>query len=767
MTVKLTQSASQGTAWEHDRMPAPGVIPGAVPETLVTPEPRGQEHGLELLSTAVFWGCNIYDRDTVITQDVRLGAFAGQSSNRAGAQFTARYIERFGVLCAADGESLLDKDFIGRLRSDKGVSFAEILFRAVLAVEAACLRAMRRISGPAYKKIHPGTGGGQSTFVWSCSHPDTSRRAAEVGLIGLTELLPDELTWSSAEGQDGFNSALAKLLRAARRYRPLPPAAILLDAVTRRGIPWEPVGGNILRLGEGKFQHHIWSTVTSRTSRVADRLAQDKIATRRVLADLGLPVPKQMLVSSLREARAAAQEIGYPVVLKPLVGNTGKGVSANLTNRAEVPAAFKRAREIRREILVESFVDGQDYRILVVGNRVVAVARRIPPRITGDGWQTILQLIEELNADPLRDNFRRVAIKLDSELDRLLERDGLQLDTVLPANKSFQLRSTANVSTGGTTEDVTDVLHPENGEMAVRAAEAIGLDVAGVDFLTTDISRSYREVGGGIIEVNSRPGLKSHVWPASGKSRDAGGAIIETMFPPGEQGRVPVAIAAGPAAKSVAVAARSAEVLRGAGVETALVPGDENAEADRTTDPNAEEFLEEIRRPLRDPRLEALVHSTTLGEVTRRGLLVKACETCALLDRGDSESERLGLDIVRRATAGRIIQSAQRDLPDDLASLIGTERLVLVSAKGRNALLRRHLDAGGAAVVARNGPKAITISLTGFSSDDPRRSASVARLPMHSPPDEVEIQLFATALAHGMGVPPSAMRPALAEGLAA
>lgn len=717
-----------------------------------------RDHGVKILSSSVLNGCNAYAHTAVIVMDVDLGALADQDGNRVGADFIDRYVERFNGLDPLNPGNGLERTFVEHLRSGDGVSFFDLVFRAMLAVDTAAARAMRRLRDIEYCQVIREPESRRARFVWSSRFHELSRRAAEAGLAGVTELLPDELTWPSAAAGPGFDQALASLLKAARRERTLPPAAVLLDAAERKGIPWARIGGNVIRLGQGKFQGRIWSTVTSNTSRVGDRLSQDKVATHRVLEDIGLPVPRQIGVGSVREAKAAAEAIGYPVVVKPLGGNTGKGVSANLKAAREITPAFKRAREVGSDVVVESFVTGDDYRLLVVGGRVAAAARRVPPSVTGDGRRTIAELIEELNADPLRDNFRRARIKLDQELNRLLELAGYKLGTVLADGEAFRLRSTANVSTGGFTMDVTDILHPDNAEMAIRAAEAVGLDVAGVDFLTTDIARSYREVGGGIVEVNSRPGLRPHIWPVSGQSRDVGSAVIETMFPPGEQGRVPVAIVAGPDARGLAVAERAAALLRGAGIELALLPGDEAPAigGDAETADSAARQAEVIRRRLSDPRLAAMIRIVALDDVARHGLLTDACATAVIMNAGESDAERLGQEIVRRATVGAAIHPADLDLPTDLAGRIGTEGLMLVATGGENALLQRHLSAGGRAVVAENGSAETTISLVGASA---AAAVVVAALPAGTRRDAVDVEAFAVALALNMGFSPPDMRP--------
>ena len=641
-----------------------------------------------------------------------------------------------------------------------------MLFRAILALETATAFARRCLYGVAYSQVFPGPEPTQARFVWSCDVPEISRQAAQVGVIGFATLLPDELTWPSAMKPESFGPALRALWKKARQHRPLPPAAILLGAAHRRDIPFHVLGGNVIQLGEGRFQHRIWSTVTSATSRVADRLCKDKLATNRLLADLDLPVPPQRLVSSVKEALAAAKAIGYPVVVKPLGGNIGKGVSANLKGRDEIAGAFQRARLVGSQVIVESYVEGQDYRLLVVGGRVTAAALRVPARVTGDGKQTIGALIDHLNSDPLRDGFRRWPVPLDQELNRLLERAGYELNTVLPEGEVIQLRSAANVSKGGSAIDVTEDVHPDNAHMAIRTVEAIGLDVAGVDFLTQDIAKSYRKVGGGIVEVNSRPGLSSHTWPVVGPSRDVAGAILETMFPPGQRSRVPLAIVAAASQSGPALAARVSALLDRAGIVSAVAPEPAGVEADGAEN---DALPEAIRKPVRDPRLEALIHTRSLNGIAERGLNASSFDVATVLEFDGSDAARIALDILLRADGGGIVLSADRALPEDVLSGIAAKRLVLVSTDPLNPALQRHLAIGGQSVFASGIGMEIALSIVNLPGDEATSPRIIATLPAATPPHLVEGVAMATAVA--LGVCPSSqtvcaiLQEALNDGL--
>jgi len=260
-------------------------------------------------------------------------------------------------------------------------------------------------------------------------------------------------------------------------------------------------------------------------------------------------VPKQRLVQREDEAIDAARRIGHPVVVKPYNANHGRGVAINLRDDETVAVAFRQAQAISRSVIVETFIHGHDHRMLVINGELVAVAKRVPGHVVGDGTHTIEELVGIVNSDPRRGiGHEKVLtrIEFDSQADRLLAQLNYTRQTVPAAGEAIYLRSTGNLSTGGTSVDVTDAVHPDNREMAIRAVEAIGLDVGGVDFLTPDITHSYRESGGGAIcEVNAAPGFRMHMAPSEGKARDVAGPVLDMLFPPGTPSRIPIAAITG------------------------------------------------------------------------------------------------------------------------------------------------------------------------------------------------------------------------------
>ncbi|XP_014680436.1 PREDICTED: cyanophycin synthetase-like, partial [Priapulus caudatus] len=317
-----------------------------------------------------------------------------------------------------------------------------------------------------------------------------------------------------------FEAELEVFIHRAQRREFGPSTQSLVDAAVERNIPWLRLNEySLVQFGHGKFQTRIQATVTSNTGTIATGLASDKEGTHSVLKDMGLPVPLQAMFSSEDEAVSASRRMGYPVVIKPLDANHGRGISINLTTDDEVREAFHvaKAQGRSRYVLAESFIVGYDHRMLVIDGELIAVAKRVPGHVVGDDKSTIAELVDIVNSDPRRGvGHEKVLtrIEIDSPAMRLLLEAGYDENTVLKKDERFFLRSTANLSTGGTAIDMTDVVHPDNREMAVRAVRAIGLDIGGVDFLTDDITVSYKDIGGAIVEVNAGPGFRMHVAPS-------------------------------------------------------------------------------------------------------------------------------------------------------------------------------------------------------------------------------------------------------------
>lgn len=377
-----------------------------------------------------------------------------------------------------------------------------------------------------------------------------------VGKLALEQM---QQLYASIESGAEFDAtaAVAALHELYEDIRFGPSTGSIVHAALKQGIPIRRMTeGSMVQLGWGRRQQRIQAAETSRTSAIGESIAQDKDLTKHLLASVGLPVPPGEVVRSLDDALAAAQRIGYPVVVKPQDGNQGKGVSVNLQTPEAVAAAFASAREYGRKILVEKSLRGFDFRLLVVGHELVAAARRDPPHVIGDGTQTIAALVEHVNKDPLRGDGHATPLtklRLDTIGIATLAEQGLTPESVPAAGLRVNLRRNANLSTGGTATDVTDEVHPEVAAVAVSAARMVGLDICGVDVVAESVDRPLSETGGGMVELNAAPGLRMHLAPSYGKPRPIGEAIVRQLFEPSDDGRIPVVSVTGVNGKTTTV----------------------------------------------------------------------------------------------------------------------------------------------------------------------------------------------------------------------
>ncbi len=708
---------------------------------------------MKLLKSTILRGCNVHHGSTVIRQDVDLGALAGRRSGDA-AHFADRFRERFFELRRRIPEGGMPEGFLERLRSPAGVAFEEALLEAILAVETAMAFAMHEFGTIGFAGIVPSASPAQPRLVWECRSPAMSRAAAAVALTGCLELLAEEAQPEREDGAKDFRAAFAALEERARHRERSTTTAVLALAARRRGLPCETLRGPFLRLGQGASQRLIYSSMTERTSVAASQLAGNKSRTNARLAQLHLPIPRQITAASAADAVAAAATIGYPLVLKPLKQKQAVGVSLGITKPDEIPAAFARAHINGKRVIVESFVRGDVYRLLVIGGRFIAALKTVPPTVTGDGERTIAQLIEALNGDPARDGVRLFPVEIDQGLTFDLALSGYALDRVLEKDKTIPLRSAANVAIGGIHSDVTESVHPDNRDLAIRASEGIGLDVAGIDFVTEDISRSYREVGGSIIEVNSRPGLCMHAYPRHGQSRDVAGAVLDLLFPSGTTGRIPVAVVTG--GRNASRVARDLDaMLRATGRTVALATRSSASVNGRPAGIAQGQLRMAAPILLRDPSVETLVNAVSPRRTVRRGLGLEVCDVAAIVDRAADRATggdmQRSVEVIARAARGILAVGA--DNRAALQALMGLDpkRLILIGSDLKDLVIARHVAAGGAVVLHMRERDKQWIVLY-------RDGKVVVYIRIEPPAGErisarrIKARMFSVALAFGLGL---------------
>jgi len=506
-------------------------------------------------------------------------------------------------------------------------------------------------------------------------------------------------------------AAIGDLQHTAQRHAIGTSTGAVIGAAHKRGIPSLRLteNANLFQLGWGSRQKRLQATITGATNNIAVGIASDKQLTKTLLDQAGCPVPAGDTVTSLAQAQRVAKRIGS-VTIKPLDGNQGKGVTVAVSTPEEVERAFAFAQKYGRHVIVEEFLRGRDYRVLVTGRKVAAASWRRPPHVTGDGVSTVRELVETENRNPARgDGHTNILtrIPLDDLAVDVLAKQGYTLDSVLAQGVSVDLRGNANLSTGGTAEDVTDLLPQETRDICIRAARTIGLDVAGIDIVCQDIAQPLREQRGGIIEVNAAPGIRMHQYPSRGTPRDAGAAIVEALF--GEDdGRIPLIAVTGTNGKTTTTlliehAARSAGLRTGCTTtEGVFIDGQQIARGDCTGYRSA-------RSVLASPEVEFAVLETARGGILKRGLAYDKCDVAVVLN---VSADHLGLDgvdtieelakvkaVVAQRARRAVVLNAEDDYCVAMASTLAAEVEVLYfSLDADNPILLRHLEKGGRAV---------------------------------------------------------------------
>ena len=466
-----------------------------------------------------------------------------------------------------------------------------------------------------------------------------------VGRKALT--LAEQICLAAQQGSAfDVEAALAELRELDEDERLGPSTGCIVDAAVARGIPFKRMTrGSMVQLGWGSQQRRIQAAETDTTSAIAESIAQDKDLTKAVLHAAGVPVPLGRPVDDLEEAWKVAQDIGLPVVLKPLDGNQGKGVTVNIISRDHFELAYAAANKYG-QVLVEKFLPGQDYRLLVVGEKLVAAARREPPLVVGDGIHTVRQLVEQVNADPRRGEGHATSltkIRFDDIAVARLKTQDLEPESIPEKGQRVILRNNANLSTGGTATDVTDEVHPEVAARAVAAARMVGLDICGVDVVCESVQRPLEEQSGGIVEVNAAPGLRMHLNPSYGKGRDVGQAVIDYMFPASHDGRVPVIAVTGTNGKTTTVRL-TAHLLKAHGLRVGMTNTDGVYVNDRQTDSGDCSGPRSARNVLSHPEVDAAVFETARGGLLREGLAFDRCQVAVVTNMG--AGDHLGLNYI-------------------------------------------------------------------------------------------------------------------------
>lgn len=622
------------------------------------------------------------------------------------------------IVSCADAECSIDNlpDFEARLRArlpqtgllrpeghQGAVSIAHVVQIVALTLQAyaGCPVTFGRTSST----IEPGV----FQVVVEYSEEEVGRLAMDLAQQ-LVQAALDDAPFDLAD-------ALKRLRELDEDVRLGPSTGSIVNAATARNIPYRRLTqGSMVQFGWGSKQRRIQAAETDLTSAISESIAQDKDLTKMLLDAAGVPVPLGRSVTTAEDAWAAAQELGGPVVVKPRDGSQGRGVAVNIETRERVIQAFEVAEEISSEVIVERYIPGHDFRLLVVGGALVAASRRDPPQVTGDGVHTIRQLVDQVNADPLRGDGHATSltkIRFDDIALATLKKQGFDADSVPAPGTLIFLRNNANLSTGGSATDVTDEVHPEMAARAVSAARMIGLDICGVDVVAESVHYPLEDQNGGVVEVNAAPGLRMHLNPSFGKGRAVGEAIIADMYADGDDGRIPVVAVAGTNGKTTTVRL-TAHILGTAGNRVGMTNSDGVYVDNLRIDTGDCSGPRSARSVLMHPDVDAAVFETARGGILREGLAFDRCNVAIVTNIGMGDHLGLGyistvedLAVVKRVIvqhvhpSGTAVLNAADPIVAEMAS--SCPGSITYFAEDRNHPVMATHRAQGLRVVYRDG----------------------------------------------------------------
>lgn len=465
-------------------------------------------------------------------------------------------------------------------------------------------------------------------------------------------------------------------IREAERLGP--STGSIVEEAEKRGIPWIRLNKySLCQLGYGANQKRIQATVTSETSNIAVEIACDKEDTKYLLEQAEVPVPRGEIIRRESSLEDTCRYVGFPLVIKPINGNHGRGITVNINNYEDAVEAFKEAQKVSRSVIVEKYITGDDYRLLVIDHKLVAAAVRTPAHVIGDGKSTVQELVDSVNSDPRRGyGHEKVLTAIDiNELTlTILKGKGYSVDSIIPKGEKLILKDTANLSTGGTAEDVTDIVHPDNIFMAERISKIIDLDICGIDIMTTDISKPLKDTDGAVLEVNAGPGFRMHLAPTTGLPRNVASHVIDKLFPPGADSRIPIVAITGTNGKTTTTRLLS-HMAKMKGYKVGYTTSDGVYIQNRLvmkgdcTGPASAEFV------LKDPTVNFAVLESARGGLLRAGLGFKKCDVGIVTNVAPDHLGLKGIHTVEQlAKAKGVIPETV--LPDGYAILNADDELV-------------------------------------------------------------------------------------------
>lgn len=506
-----------------------------------------------------------------------------------------------------------------------------------------------------------------------------------------------------------------KKMRERERFGP--STASIVDEAVARKIPFIRLNrSSLVQLGYGVNQVRFRATMTDKTSSIAVDIAGNKDETKRILQEQAIPVAKGMTISSEEDLEIALTQIGFPLVFKPLNGNHGKGATINVKTREEAIEAFAYAQKYSHRVILERFITGHDFRILVIDNRMVAAAQRVPANVVGNGKNTIQELIDIENSDPRRGYGHEnvlTEITVDRDTLDLLDKKGYNLETIPPKSEIVYLKSTANLSTGGTSIDVTDMVHPQNVFMCERIARVIGLDICGIDIMAKNLTELLTENGGVVLEVNAAPGFRMHLAPSEGLPRNVAAPVIDMLYPLGKSARIPIIAVTGTNGKTTTTRL-IAHIVKNNGFRVGFTTSDgvyiQNSMLLKgdTTGPISAEFV------LKDPTVEFAVLETARGGILRSGLGFGLCDIAVITN---IQEDHLGIsDIHTLEDLSRVKQVVVNSVKNDGWAILNADNkhcvkiakdvhcnVAYFTMDEKNPVVKEHCRKGGIAAVYENG----------------------------------------------------------------
>ncbi|HJT63319.1 MAG TPA: cyanophycin synthetase [Candidatus Limnocylindria bacterium] len=667
------------------------------------PEGTGPRGTLRIVEQRVFRGPNYWSYEPTIKLVVDLGELEEWPTNRLEG-FTDRLLGIVPEVATHSCGTGRPGGFEDRLR--EGTWLGHVAEHIALQLQ--------RDAG-----TEVGRGKTRSTGQKGRYHVIFSYAEESVGLAAgrLAVRLVNHLV--EAEADFDFRAEFEQLIRLAERAAFGPSTQAILDEAALRDIPWIRLNeASLVQLGHGVHQKRIRATMTSQTAALGVDIAQDKKLTNRLLAATGVPVPRAEVVRGANEAVVAATRIRYPVAMKPLDGNHGRGVMLNLVDEAAVRAAYPIARAESRfgGVVVESFLVGNDYRCLVVGGQLRAVAQRVPAHVDGDGKQTVAELVAMTNADPRRGiGHEKVLtrIAIDEEAESYAVEQGFALDAVPPKGTRIYLKRTGNMSTGGISIDRTEEIHPENQEIAEQAAKVIGLDIAGIDFICPDISVPVRETGGGIVEVNAAPGFRMHTNPTEGEPQYVAKPVIDMLFPPGTPSRIPIVAVTGTNGKTT-TARMISHILKGMGRKVGMTSTDGILIDGRPIRRGDMSGPKSASMVLQNPLVDTAVFEVARGGILREGLGYQRNDVAVVLNVASDHLGLGGITSLRQLAAvkqviveavprsGTAVLNADDPLVVKMAAACSGS-VIYFSLNPENETLRRQASRGRRAVTVEAG----------------------------------------------------------------